>query len=221
MKFLLTSGGITNKSIAKALVDLVGKKANETKIAFIPTAANVEHGKKDWLINDLYNLQKEGYKVDIVDFSAIPKEIWEKRLEETDVLFFGGGNTFWLRYCLKKSGLWDLLPELLNTRVYAGISAGSIITTKSLELSESKKIYDEDNSLVDDKGEDGLGFMNFYIRPHLNSSDFPNIRREILEKRAKDIPGIIYAIDDQSALKIVDGKIEIISEGEYLIFNNA
>ena len=53
MKLLLTSGGITNKSIADALFELVGKKPEDTALVFIPTAANVETGDKSWFINDL------------------------------------------------------------------------------------------------------------------------------------------------------------------------
>lgn len=72
MKLLLTSGGITNGTIAKALEGLLTKPKQESGIAFIPTAANVEEGDKDWLINDLHTLNNEGYKyVDIVDISAI------------------------------------------------------------------------------------------------------------------------------------------------------
>ncbi len=89
MKFLLTSGGITNKSIAKALFDLVGKKVKEIKIAFVPTAANVFADDKSWLIDDLYNIKKQNFKcIDIVDISALPRENWQPRLEAADVLIF-------------------------------------------------------------------------------------------------------------------------------------
>src|SRR3989344_1969229 len=135
MKLFLTSGGITNKAIVKAFLDLVGKKAKDTRVVFIPTAANVERGDKDWLINDLYNLKKLKLKcIDIVDISALPKKIWLPRLKAADVLFFSGGNSFWLAHWLRKSGLIKLLPRLLKTRVWAGISAGSIVTGPSLFL---------------------------------------------------------------------------------------
>ncbi|OGF52263.1 hypothetical protein A3H04_00085 [Candidatus Giovannonibacteria bacterium RIFCSPLOWO2_12_FULL_43_11c] len=223
MKFLLTSGGITNKSIAKALRELVGKKAKDIRIAFIPTAANIANddgGNKIWLIKDLYNLLKQGYKsIDIVDISALPKENWRGRLEAADVLFFGGGNTFYLRYWLKKSGFWKLLPKLLRTRVYAGISAGSMIASKNLALSQSRRLYYEKRNYCGDGGEDGLGFFDFHFRPHLNSPHFPKVRREFLKKIAKEFTQPVYALDDKSALKISGNKIEIISEGKYLVLN--
>jgi len=219
MKLLLTSGGLTNTSIAKALFELVGKKPEETTLAFIPTAANVEEGDKGWLINNLYNIKKQNLKrIDIVDISALPKEIWLPRLETADILFFSGGNTSHLMYWLEKSGLAELMPDLLKTRVYAGISAGSIVTAPSLALSsEDKKLYYEETFGY--KNEKSLRFVDFHISPHLNSPYFPKARKEFLEEIAKEIKEPIYALDDQSAIKVVDGEVEIVSEGKYFVFN--
>ncbi|MDO8424039.1 MAG: peptidase E, partial [bacterium] len=89
MKLLLTSGGITNKSIAKALFELVGKKPEDTSLVFIPTASNIEKGDKDWLINDLINLKKQPFKsISITDISAVPEVVWRPQMEEADILFF-------------------------------------------------------------------------------------------------------------------------------------
>jgi len=218
MKLLLTSSGVKNKSIAKALAELVEKPVKDSSIAFIPTAANVEAGSKDWLITDLHNLVQEGYKsVDIVDISALSKEQWEPRIKEANILFFGGGNSFHLMYWLNKSGLAKMLPGLLKTRVYVGISAGSMVTSKDLSLSQSQRLYYEDLDRTEDMA--GMDFIDFYVRPHLNSPYFKKIRKEYLEELAKEIPETIYALDDDSALKVVDGKVEVISEGEYLVFN--
>src|SRR3989338_6948291 len=97
MKLLLTSGGITNTSIAKALFTLVGKKPKETSLVFVPTASNVEKGDKTWLIDDLVNLKKQNFKqIDIADISAVPESVWRPKFKEADVLFFEGGNTFHL-----------------------------------------------------------------------------------------------------------------------------
>ena len=130
MKLFLSSAGLTNQKLVDAFERLVGRSKDEVKIAFIPTAASVESGNKDWLIDDLSNLKKQNYFVDIVDISALPKEIWLPRLEKANVLFFGGGNTFHLMQWVEKSSLKELLPELIKTRVYAGISAGSMLACK-------------------------------------------------------------------------------------------
>src|SRR3989344_6928319 len=97
MKLLLTSGGITNQSIAKALFDLVGKKPEDTSLVFVPTAANVETENKDWFINDLINLKKQNFKsIFITDISAVPESIWRPQMEKADILFFEGGDTYYL-----------------------------------------------------------------------------------------------------------------------------
>lgn len=220
MKLLLTSNGLSNKTISKALFELVGKPASETVIGFIPTAMNVGKGNKEWFIDDLYNIKRQEVKaIDIVDISALPKDIWFPRLEHVDVLFFSGGNSFHLMRWLRESGLAELLPEFLKTKVYVGISAGSMVTNPTLALSsKDKKMYYEENFQYG--SEEALGLVDFYTRPHLNSPDFPHARKEYLEEIAQGIPYTIYALDDNSAMKVVNGTVEIISEGEYLILNN-
>lgn len=216
MKLLLTSAGITNKSIAKALFELVGKKPEDTFISFIPTAANFEKADKGWLIEDLWNLKNLKLKgIDIVDISALPQEIWLPRLETADVLFFSGGNTPHLMFWIEKSGLAKLLPELLKTRVWAGISAGSIVTNPTLALSnKDKRIYYEQSTGY--KSEKGLGLVDFYCRPHLNAPHFPHVNEAYLREIKKDIPFTLYGLDDQSALKVTDGEVEVVTEGQYL-----
>jgi len=216
MKLLLTSNGLSNQSIAKALFELVGKPASETTIVFIPTAMNIARGDKGWFINDLYNIKKQGCQfVDIVDISALPKDIWQPRIEAGDILFFSGGHTSHLMRWLKESGLAELLPELLKTRVYAGISAGSMVASPTLALSDNdKKIYYEEKFGY--RNEEALHLVDVYMRPHFNSSNFPRARKEYIENIAKETGKSIYALDDESALKIIDGKIEVVTEGEYL-----
>ena len=219
MKLLLTSGGITNKKIADVLLELVGKPAGEINLAFIPTAANADSHDKGWFIENLYQLKQQKYKrIDIVEISGLPRWNWEERLRYADVIFFSGGPTPHLMYWLEKSGLKELLPELLKTRVYVGVSAGSIVTGPTLITSNQKKAVSYKEKFGYETNA-GLGFVDFYIRPHLNSPTSPHSTTELTAEIAKQIPQTIYALDDQMALKVVDGKVEIIGEGEYIVFN--
>jgi len=218
MKLLLTSSGITNDSIANALFELVGKKPENTKVAFIPTASNVEVGDKGWLINDLVNLQNRGFEeIDIVDISAVEEKVWRPKLERADILFFEGGNAYHLMEWIKKSGLAKMLPKLLETKVYVGVSAGSMVTGRDLALKISQIVYGED---LDKKEEvEALRYVGFYFLPHLNSPYFNLRNKDNIREAVKDLPRKVYALDDQSAIKIDGDKMEIISEGKYLIFN--
>lgn len=218
MKLLLTSGGITNKSIADALFELVGKKAEDTSLAFIPTASNVETGDKDWLINDLLNLKKLNLKsIEITDISAVDEKIWKPSLEKADVLFFEGGNTYHLMEWLNKSGLTKLLPELLKDKVYVGVSAGSMVTNKDLALKISQTLYAED--LDKDHEMDGLNYVDFYFLPHLNSEYFVNLREDFIRNAVKGMDEKMYVLDDESAIKIDDDKVKVISEGNWFEIN--
>ncbi len=216
MKLLLTSNGLANQSIANALIELTGKPASETVIVFIPTAMNVARGNKGWFIDDLNNIKKQGFKfIDIVDISALPKEVWLPKIENGDVLFFSGGNTYHLMYWLQKSGLAELLPDLLKTRVYAGISAGSIVANPSIAYtsSDKKEYYKNQFGYT---SETALNLVDFYIYPHFNSPHHLGSNEENLKKTAAETKKTVYGLDDESALKVVDDVITIVTEGECL-----
>lgn len=218
MKLLLTSSGIKNASIAKALFELVGKKPEDTSLVFIPTAANVEMGDKSWLIDDLVALQKLGFKsIDIADISAVEQKVWQPKIEAADILFFEGGNTYHLMGWLNKSGLAALMPELLRTKVYVGVSAGSMVACPTLMLSTSQIVYEEDLDQIKDMN--GLHLIDSYCLPHLNSPYFKRSRKDVIEGAVKGMTETVYALDDNSALKVVDGAIEVVSEGEWFVVN--
>jgi len=218
MKLLLTSAGISNNSIKKALFDLVGKRPEETSLAFIPTASNVEKGDKGWLIKDLLTLKELNLQsISIVDVSAVDRNVWEPQLQEADILFFGGGNTFHLMEWVSKSGLAGLLPEFLKTKIYVGVSAGSMIVSPDLILNISQKLYEEDLERTENLS--GLNFVDFYVLPHYNSPHFSLRIKENVLSATNGIKKKIYVLDDMSAVKFDNGNAEIVSEGKFLELN--
>lgn len=216
MKLLLTSEGFANKSIKKAFQKLLEKPVSKAQLAFIPTASNVEAGDKWWIIKDLNTLKEMGFKeIDIVDISAISTKMMQDRLKSADIFFVEGGNTFHLMYWIKKSGLDKTLPELLRTRIWVGASAGSIAAGKKLATS-AERFYDE--GIGEYKGSDGLGFVDFSIRPHLNNPIFPDVTPENVKKVAENLKTPLYAIDDETAILVDEDKVEVISEGKWKVF---
>lgn len=214
MKLLLTSAGLSNKTIVQALENLLGKPSQGVRLAFIPTAANVEEGDKSWMITDLVNYVKAGIEVDIVDISALPKNNWLPRLEQAQVLFFGGGNTFHLMHWVKKSGLQNELSRLLKSRVYGGISAGSCIAGPTI-YNSVQNLFGEKYELTIKKG---LGLVDFQFIPHLNSPFFENIRDKNLKQASKNMKEVVYALDDSSAIVVRDGDVQVVSEGEWKVY---
>lgn len=215
MKLLLTSAGITNTSIALALEKLLGKSPHDVRLAFVPTAANVESGDKHWLIDDYLHCREAGFNVDIVDISAVPQDVWLPRLEAAEVIFFGGGNTFHLMNWFIQSGLQDILPDLLKTRVYVGISAGSCVTGPTI-YNSVQNLFGDTYAL---KINNGLGLVNFQFIPHLNSPYFDQIRKDTVEKAAKELNECVYVVDDNSAVLVNGDEVEVISEGKWFMFN--
>ena len=211
MRLMLTSAGVKNELLKEALKEMVKE---DIRIAFIPTAANMEGGNKDWLIDNL-NECKELGEVDIVDISAMDKKEWLPRLEKANVIVVGGGWTAYLMDCIKKSGLIEQLENLLETRVYVGISAGSIALAKTI-FACSEFIYSDE----DGKSHPGLGYVDFNFRPHLYSDEFPKVRDENLKEISHKLDGDLYAMDDESGIVCIGGEIEIVSEGKWIKYSN-
>lgn len=148
-------------------------------------------------------------------------------LEYSDVIFAGGGNSFYLSYCMKASGLFEVLPQLLETRIYAGISAGSMVATASLRtasqaIENKTAFYDEEYAEFGPTGRslaETAKLVDFVIRPHFNSFTFPNVQGDFLAQIVQDVDVPLYAIDDNSAVMVNGDDVQVIGEGEYKVFN--
>lgn len=207
MKLLLTSAGLGHKSFGAALVELVGKPASETKVGFVPTAANVEPRKKDWLINELLQLWRHGYGwIDIVDFSAAGVD-WKARLAEVDVLYLPGGDPYHLLNQMRTSGFDVWLAEALKTKVYVGGSASAMVMAPTIAITEPVYEYASEFKSIDLAG---LGYVDFEIAPHCDMPTF-----EKVEAYAKTVQNPVYAIDDLSAIRVVDGEATVLSKGSW------
>lgn len=217
VKLLLTSEGITNQSITNALLELLGKPFHKSRAVHVPTAANGEPGDKSWVETQINGLRGLGFlSVDVVDISNKPKDGWLPAFQRADLISFGGGSTKYLLEWLGKSGVTKELPGLLKTRVYMGISAGSMVAAKTISLThENLFYYDKTHHLGETKG---LGFIDFEIRPHLNDPYFTKVRLEYLEKLAVENSTQFYAIDDNTAIKVVDCEVTVVSEGNWKRF---
>jgi len=216
MKLVLTSAGISNKSIENELRSIVSKDFTDVKMLFCITASNYEGGEmNEWLIEDLETLKNLGFKLDICDINGISKEKFLPRFEWADILYFEGGNTQWLRNCIKNSGLEEHLIRLLETRIWIGASAGSCVLSPTL-CNSCQDLFDEN---IEGCQTDGLGFVDFQFIPHLNNEWFPKITQENIQNASENLKEIdgrkLYALDDNGAVFVDNGNIKVISEGEW------
>jgi len=219
MRFLLTSAGIKNTSIHDALVDLLGKPIAESSALCIPTAVYAMPGGAGmaWrLINgrEATPLCELGWKsLGVLELTALPsidEERWVPTVQETDALLVGGGDPLYLCYWMRQSGLADLLPSLREA-VYAGVSAGSMVMAPN--IGEDFVRWKPPTG-----GDRALGLVDFAMFPHVDHENLPDNSMANAEKWAASVPVPGYAIDDQTAIKVTDGAVEVVSEGHWKLF---
>ncbi len=222
MKLLLTSAGIKNTSIRDALVELLGKPIAESTALCIPTAIYAFPGGavRAWQLitgRAASPLCELGWKsLGVLELTALPsieKTHWTSAVEETDALLVGGGDPLYLSYWIQQSGLADLLPSLRDT-VWVGVSAGSLVMAPSVG---EEFVY---GSPPTDGRDTALGFVQFAIFPHLDHEAMPDHSMANAEQWAAGVPVPGYAIDDETAIKVVDDTVEVVSEGNWKLFTS-
>lgn len=217
MKLILTSGGISNKSLENEFKNILCKDFDGLKMLFCITASNYDGGEmNDWLISDIEYFKNLGFKIDVCDINGCSPDSLLPRFEWADVFYFEGGNTQWLMSCIKTSGLQEHLDRLLKTRIWIGASAGSCVLCPTLRNS-CQDLFDEN---VESLPSDGLNLVDFQFVPHLNNPMCPKITKEnliIASKNLKTSDGKkLYILDDNGAIFVNDDNVKIVSEGECL-----
>lgn len=209
MKLLLTSGGITTPALAEELNKMVDRGGK--RLAFVPTAANAEPNGP-WFLGQVDNLRRFGFdQIDFVDPSAADLD-WRERLKAADIIFVSGGNTFHLLDQTRKTGFGDWIKQNIATKVYLGSSAGSILATPSIAIASVENV---DRNITGLKDLSGLGLVNFEIVPHMPEM----LTQESVEKYAKSTKNKVYAINDRSAISIINGEVKAIHSGKFWQYN--
>ena len=224
MKLLLTSSGISNPSIEEALVELLGKPIADSSALVVPTAIypfpdgpagawRAISGQTERPFSGL------GWKsLGVLELTALPsvkEESWVPKLQETDALLVWGGHVMYLCYWMRQSGLADLLPSL-SKMVYVGVSAGSIVMTPHNPDVDFNLQWIRPGSDLAREGDRALGLVDFAVTVHVGTEGFNNL--EDVERWASGIPVPTYALDDDSAVKVSDGNVEVVSEGNWKLF---
>jgi dipeptidase E len=222
MRLLLTSAGVKNASIHDALVGLLGKPIAEADALCIPTAMYghpwVGPGLGAWQFisgqEPRTPMCELGWQsLGVLELTALPsidEEHWVPKVRETDVLLVAGGDALYLCHWMRQSGLADLLPSLRET-VWVGLSAGSMVMTPRIgeDFVGWAPPTDSDST---------LGIVDFSIFPHLDHELLPENSMADAERWAAGLGGPAYAIDDQTAIKVTDGAVEVVSEGHWKLF---
>ncbi|MGV9322635.1 Type 1 glutamine amidotransferase-like domain-containing protein [Streptomyces sp. NPDC003660] len=218
MELLLTSAGLRNETLKDALRDMLGKPFGSANIVYVPTASMAESGDHGWLLADMARVHGLGWReFDILELNGLPQQLVLDRLLRADVIHVGGGNHYHLARSITGNGLADGFLEALADRVYVGLSAGSMILSRYLTEHSADVLGDtaDLHLLGATTVTPPLGLVDAYLKPHLYSPEFPerdDAWADHIVARA-DFP--IYFIDDDTALRVRDDKLDIVSEGRY------
>ncbi len=223
MRLLLTSGGIKNQSIHEALVSLLGKPIAECNALCIPTANYAQRSNgagRAWAFisgqEPRSPMCELGWKsLGVLELTALPsigEERWVPVVQEADVLLVNGGDPMYLSYWMRQSGLAALMPSLPET-VYVGLSAGSMVMTPRIGADFVKWTPPTG-------GDETLGLVDFSIFPHLDHEDMPGNSMAEAERWAAGISVPAYAIDDETAIRVIDDTVEVVSEGHWKLFTH-
>ena len=218
MKLVLCSEGFATDNTVQACVELCGKPKEQISVAIINEAFAVEEGDKRWVLDNIKSVfDNFSAEIDIVDLLALPIEKVEERLADKDVIFVVGGNTDYLMTVFEKSGFVKLLPKLLESKVYVGSSAGSMVVGKRISEAAYRLIYGEDSQYG---VKEYVGLVNFSVMPHLDSPHFPN-RKESLLEAVGTFQGKVYGLRDDSAVVVNEGDISLIGSEPVVIEGGA
>jgi dipeptidase E len=222
MRFLLTSQGITNTSIHNTLVDLLGKPISESSALCIPTGVQPFPGGPSHVYRFISGsapgpMCELGWKsLGVLELTALPsirEEHWIPEVQQTDALLVWGGSPLYLCYWMRQSGLADVLASLRPETVYVGTSGGAMVATPDF----GGAAYDDSDPLT---GSDrALGLVDFSVFPHLEREDMPDTSLANIERWAAGISVPAYAIDDETAIKVTDGVVDVVSEGRWKLFS--
>ncbi|MEP1123260.1 MAG: Type 1 glutamine amidotransferase-like domain-containing protein [Ilumatobacter sp.] len=221
MRLLLTSAGIGNASIHDALVGMLDRPVEQCTALCIPTAQyghpQVGPGVKPWQFvsgrEDAQMTQLGWKSVGLLELTALPSiddERWMPLVHDTDVILAAGGDALYLAHWMRESGLADLLSTI-DEIVWVGLSAGSMVMTP--------RIGEAFMGWRPPSGDDlALGVVDFAIYPHLDHPDLATNTMANAEKWAGGLGCASYAIDDDTAISVVDGAVEVVSEGTWRRF---
>jgi len=219
MKYLLTSSGISNTSIHDTLVDLLGKPIAESSALVIPTAWYAYPGGLAGVYRLIHGVARSplcelGWKsLGVLELTALPsirKEHWVPLVQEVDALLVGGGSPRYLCSWMWQSGLADLLPTLRRETVYVGVSGGSMVVTPTIGAYDDLQLPTGSDSM--------LGLVDVTLFPHLDHPEMPDTSLANVESWAAGISVPAYAIDDQTAIVVLDGEVSVVSQGHWKRF---
>lgn len=226
-----------------ALTELLGKPIDECKALFVPTGVYPFPDGPNYAWWPIAGKMQSklvglGWKsiglLELTALQSIQNTIWEAAVDEADALLVWGGDPVYLAYWLEHSGLGAKLRSLRSNLVYVGVSAGSMAasaifgeTFDRARGGSGEPLTSEKITYVTPGGyagrifetAKGASLVDFAIIPHFENPDHPDACGTNAAQWAHKIPAVVYAIDDQSAIKVAGKEVKVISDGRWQLFD--
>jgi dipeptidase E len=200
MALLLTSTGLSNEIIKRQFLGLLNKPVSEIKVIFVPTASRTEHELKyvQASMNELLALGVQGKNIKTTDLG---KKVSPASVQDYDVMYVCGGNTFYLLKKVRDSGFDRVIQEFVGGgKLYLGVSAGSILSCPAVDIASPAD--ENDVNITDFRG---LALVDFVVSPHYSKEEARFVQEYQKKSKLRVVP-----ITDTQAVLVVDGKSRII-----------
>lgn len=214
----MTASGLRNETLRDALRDLLAKPFESANVVYVPTASVAEPGDHTWSVADLSRLHGLGWReFDILELNGLPRRMVLDRLLHADVVYVGGGSHYHLARSITGNGLAGGFLEALESRVYVGASAGSMVFSRNLTGRSADVMGDAADLRVlgATTVEPPFGLFDWYLKPHLYSPHFPERDDAWADRIAERADFPIYFVDDDTAVRVSDDKVDVVSEGRW------
>jgi dipeptidase E len=218
MDLLLTSSGLRNATLRDALRDMLGKPFGSANVVCIPTASIAEPGDHSWLVADMNRVHGLGWReFDVLELNGLPRRMVLDRLLHADVIYVEGGNHYHLARSITGNDLADGFLQALDSRVYVGMSAGSMIFSRNLTEHSADVIGDtaDLHVLGATTVQPPFGVFDWYLKPHLYSPEFPERDDDWADRITARADFPIYFIDDETAIRLSGDTVDVVSEGRW------
>jgi len=206
MKLFLASEAKNPGNFSK-MEEFVGGFEGKT-LAYIPTAANGEskYGVWEKESSSWVLIKSLGVKVISVVLEEQTTEEVEENLSRADIIWVAGGACGYLMYWMRRHNLQKTLPKILDSeKIYIGSSAGSMIASKSLSVTEWYVGEQEKGAGIIP----GLSLVDFEIYPHFREDDLEEIKN-LREENKTGMP--LYLLKDGEVITVDGEKIDFFGE---------
>lgn len=185
--------------------DLIKEQIANKKIVFVPTAS-IREGYTGYVGSARKLFKKLGAQLIEIDISTEELAKIKEAFEEADVIYFTGGNSFFLIDQLRKTGTDKLLKQQLkNGKLFIGESAGAIVCAPDISYIEKMDPIPKDYSQSNNAA---LNLIDFYVLPHYLTAPFKKATEQIVQA----LPDLeLCVINNSQAIIVQDDARNIVT----------